>query len=122
MFDDGPVNWTAMGFYAGGMLVIAAFLVGYAYLPGWWRRRNLRKGHAYGRGDTALRALPLKSRAEAERDVLSRRCTCGAKLVGPLPESAWSAVTLGDKTVSVARAACACGAAVRRYYVLADEA
>jgi hypothetical protein len=60
----------------------------------------------------------MKSRAEAERDALARHCKCGAKLVGPLPESAWSAVALGDATISVARVPCACGAAVRRYYVL----
>jgi hypothetical protein len=118
-FEDA-INWAAAGWCAGGVLSITALLVAYAYLPGWWRRRRLARGHAYGRGDTAINARTMASRADAERDVLSRRCTCGAKLVGPLPDSAWTAVALGDKTVSVARAPCACGAAVRRYYVLPD--
>jgi hypothetical protein len=114
------LDWAAIGWCTAGVLGSAALLVAYAYVPGWWRRRKLRKGHAYGRGDTARAARSAKSRAEAERDVLSRKCACGAKLVGPLAESSWSTVMLGETTVTVARAPCPCGAAVRRYYLLPD--
>ncbi len=115
---DAGINWTAVSWCAGGIFILAALLVAYAYVPGWWRRRKLRRGVAYGRGDTAINALTVRSRAEAERDVLSRRCACKAKLAGPLPESAWSTVALGDATVTVVRAPCPCGVGLRRYYVV----
>jgi hypothetical protein len=115
------INWTAVGCCSGGVLGFAVLLVGYAYVPGWWRRRGLRKGPLLGRGDTARTARPAKSRADAERDVLSRKCACGAKLAGPLDESAWSTIALGETTVTVARAPCACGSAVRRYYLLPED-
>lgn len=118
---EPPVNWTAAAWCGGGVFTFVAVLFGYGYGPRWWRRRGWRKEQAFGRGDTATTARTAKSRAEAERDVLSRRCACGLKPEGPLPESTWSSIQLGDTTITVVRAPCACGVGVRRYYVLPAE-
>ncbi len=59
-----------------------------------------------------------KSRADAERDLLGRKCACGAKLTGPFPDSAWSTIALGEKSVTVGRAECGCGVTTRRYFVV----
>ena len=61
---------------------------------------------------------PMKSRADAERDLLGRKCACGAKLTGPFPDSAWSTIALGEKSVTVGRAECGCGVTTRRYFVV----
>ena len=59
-----------------------------------------------------------KSRADAERDLLGRKCACGPKLTGPFPDSAWSTIAPGEKSVTVGRAECGCGVTTRRYFVV----
>jgi len=115
---DHEISWTAVGWSVAGVFSFASLLVGFAYVPSWWRRRSWRSAQAFGRGDTAKTARRVKSREEAERDVLSRRCTCGVKVAAPLPQSAWSSIELGDTTISVVRAPCECGIGIRRYYVV----
>jgi transglutaminase-like putative cysteine protease len=118
--SEGALNWTAAAWCAGGVFGLVSVVFGYAYVPGWWRRRRWKSSQSFGRGDTAKLARPVKSRADAERDLLARKCACGVRVTGPVAASAWSTIALGDQTITVGRSDCACGVATRRYYVVSD--
>lgn len=110
-------RWIPWG--AGGLVVVVAGVFGAVALPRRLRARRWRKHQAREPGDGPAEAIPMPSREAATRDLVRRKCICGAPLSAPDAESAWGGIRLGDRIITLAASRCSCGVVTKRYYVIA---
>ena len=105
----------------GLFLVIAGavFVVRRSVAAG--RRWRWRRSVDPDSGQVPGKAIRARSRSEAERRVVERRCTCGR----PVPAGSsvtWSTMTFDGRSVSAGRASCpSCGEGRVRYFEIDDS-
>jgi transglutaminase-like putative cysteine protease len=111
-FVDGLIG---LGGIAGIVLIVALVKT----VPRAIRRRRFRRAATLQTGETAMLAIAVSDRLEAERHLRAMRCACGAPLAHAAANAAWDQVRLGDRAVTLGKASCArCGATRTRYFAM----